>query len=177
MKKYFMTMATIALFAIGFAASDEEESSNSSSSSEPQTEQKQESEAERQARDQKEEEKYFQPGNSYISSEIRNIDFPEATTQYELSMYNDGTFELLETYRDNGNVTAEYEFEGKWEKKTESRKDILRTWYEIGSDHAKNNFKHGTRILVDENGKIYYYSGKSAHEAVGGESVGSFRKK
>jgi len=55
MKKYFLTVATVALFAIGFAASDEEESSNSSSSSsEPQTEQKQETEAERKAREQKE---------------------------------------------------------------------------------------------------------------------------
>ena len=43
MRKYFFTMATVALFAIGFSASDEEESSNSSSSSStPQTEQKQE---------------------------------------------------------------------------------------------------------------------------------------
>ena len=54
MKKYFLTMATIALFAIGFAASDEDESPNSSSSSGSQTEQKQESEVERQAREQKE---------------------------------------------------------------------------------------------------------------------------
>ena len=36
MKKYFLTMATVALFAIGFAASDEEESSSSESST-PQT--------------------------------------------------------------------------------------------------------------------------------------------
>ena len=55
MKKYFLTMATVALYAIGFAASDEEESSNSSSSSSaPQTEQKQETEADRQAQEQKE---------------------------------------------------------------------------------------------------------------------------
>ena len=55
MKKYLLTMATVALFAIGFAASDEEESSNSSSSSStPQVEQKQETEAERQAREKRE---------------------------------------------------------------------------------------------------------------------------
>lgn len=54
MKKYFLTMATVALFAVGFAASDEEESSSSESST-PQTEQKQETEAERKAREQKEE--------------------------------------------------------------------------------------------------------------------------
>lgn len=44
MKKYFLTMTVMALFAIGFAASDEDESSNSSSSSQgPKTELKQES--------------------------------------------------------------------------------------------------------------------------------------
>lgn len=56
MKKYFLTMAVMALFAIGFAASDEDESSSSSSSSpKPQIEQKQETEAERKARAQREE--------------------------------------------------------------------------------------------------------------------------
>lgn len=50
MKKYFLTMTVIALFAIGFAASDEDENSA------PQTEQKQESEAERQAREKREKE-------------------------------------------------------------------------------------------------------------------------
>ena len=55
MKKYFLTMAVMALFAIGFTASDEEESSNSESSA-PKTEQKQESEADRKANEQKEKE-------------------------------------------------------------------------------------------------------------------------
>lgn len=55
MKKYFLTMATLALFAIGFVASDEDESSSSeNANSTPQTEQKQEAEAERQEREQKE---------------------------------------------------------------------------------------------------------------------------
>lgn len=51
MKKYFMTVATVALFAIGFAASDEE-NSESQQTEQQQTEQKQETEAERQAREQ-----------------------------------------------------------------------------------------------------------------------------
>ena len=42
MKKYFWTLAVMAIFAIGFAASDEEESSNNSSSTE-QTQTKEES--------------------------------------------------------------------------------------------------------------------------------------
>ena len=49
MKKYFLTMAVMAIFAIGFAASDEESSSSSNS-----TEQKQESPAEKAAREKRE---------------------------------------------------------------------------------------------------------------------------
>ena len=64
MKKYFLTMATIALFAVGFAASDEEEGSSNESSvsqteqkqdtEEMQSEQKQESEEARQEREKQE---------------------------------------------------------------------------------------------------------------------------
>ena len=49
-----MTVATVALFAIGFAASDEG-NNESQQNEQQQTEQKQETEAERQAREQKEE--------------------------------------------------------------------------------------------------------------------------
>ena len=41
MKKYLWTFSVVALFAIGFAASDDEKSSSSSSNSSSQTEQKQ----------------------------------------------------------------------------------------------------------------------------------------
>jgi hypothetical protein len=64
MKKYFLTMVVMAIFAIGFTASDEESSSSNSSSSssttqveekqETQVEEKQETEAERQAREERE---------------------------------------------------------------------------------------------------------------------------
>lgn len=55
MKKFFMTVATVALFAIGFAASDEDESSSNSSDvqTEQKQEQEQESDAEQNASEQK----------------------------------------------------------------------------------------------------------------------------
>lgn len=49
MKKYLLSMAVLAVFAVGFAASDEESSNESQ-----QVEQKQETEAERKARKRKE---------------------------------------------------------------------------------------------------------------------------
>ena len=70
MKKCFLTLATIALFAIGFAASDEDESSsNEGSNSAPQTEQKQETEAERQAREQKEKKEQMEKKKKEIAEE------------------------------------------------------------------------------------------------------------
>lgn len=171
MKKYFWTLSVMALFAIGFAASDDDESSNNeSSSSVTQTEQVE------QAQEKKEEEKFFQPGNSYISNKIAYNE-GHSTVQYELNMYKDGTFELKEYYRHSDGGGGDYEYEDRWEKKTESRKDIVRTWYIINSDHAKNDFRHGTKILVDEDGHIYYNKLRYDHEAVGGDYEGTFRKK
>ena len=176
MRKYFWTLSVMALFAIGFTSSDENEGSNNkSSSSVTQTEQVEQTQEE--IEEVKEEEKLFQPGNSYISNKISySGGYNNSTIQYELSIYKDGTFELRESYRhDEGGV--DYEYEGKWKKNTESRKDIVRTWYTISSDHAKNDFRHGTKILIDEDGRIYYARGRSEHEAVGGDYEGSFRKK
>lgn len=53
MKKYFWTIAVMAVFAIGFAASDDTDSSNSNLNPSSQTEQKQEKESERKARKKK----------------------------------------------------------------------------------------------------------------------------
>jgi len=53
MKKYFLTVATIVLFAVGFAASDEEGSSSNESSA-TQTEQKQEMQSDQNQESEKE---------------------------------------------------------------------------------------------------------------------------
>lgn len=108
MKKYFLTMATVALFAIGFAASDEEESSSNSSndSSKPQTEQKQEkkqeSPAEKKAREKEEKMRRVKteadrwgricPFSRYSAAEddckARYIDcFGTPTTEEDFEMY------------------------------------------------------------------------------------------
>ena len=68
MKKYFLTMATVALFAVGFAASDEEESSSNESPA-TQTELKQETEAERQAREAKEEQERAEKEREKLAKE------------------------------------------------------------------------------------------------------------
>ena len=175
MKKFFLTFSVVALFAIGFTASDDDSSNNESASSATQTEQVEQGQEEK-LEIKQEEEKLFQPGNSYISNKIA-YNGGNSTEQYELNIYKDGTFELKESYRHSDGSGVDYEHEGKWKKNTESRKDIVRTWYTINSDHAKNDFRHGTKILIDEDGRIYHAQGRSEHEAVGGECSGTFRKK
>lgn len=56
MKKYILSILTLALFAVGFAASDGDESSSSGSQMEQKQETEAETEAERQAREQREKE-------------------------------------------------------------------------------------------------------------------------
>lgn len=59
MKKYFLTMAVMAIFAVGFAASDEEESTST------QTEQSKETEAQRKAREKQEKIKRVKENGKY----------------------------------------------------------------------------------------------------------------
>jgi len=88
MKKYFLTMATVALFAIGFAASDEEESSSNSSndSSKPQTEQKQEqkqeTEAEREAKEKAEKKKDLLEHARYWANSFSSTQGPSCSRSY-----------------------------------------------------------------------------------------------
>lgn len=166
MKKYFLTMATVALFAVGFAASDEEESSSNESPATQTEQQAAQVEPNEEEQEEKVQEKLFAPGNSYISNKFE-MPFALGLRQFELTMYNDGTYEIKETIYLDGEVKV-LESDNKWEKKTESRKDIERTWYKL----KKNG------LLVDEDGKIYVVSGSnSEHEAVGKECLGTFRKK
>lgn len=107
MKKYFLTLSTIVLFAVGFAASDDSSSSSSSTYSSPQTEQKQESESERKAREKKERiEKAKERGKFWGKMAGKNIsraayakgeyckdrfisEFGEPSTNEDFELYND----------------------------------------------------------------------------------------
>lgn len=78
MKKYILSILTIALFAVGFAASDEDESSNSGS----QMEQKQETEAERQAREQREKESQQEKKKKEVAEAGYKIGYEYGFTRY-----------------------------------------------------------------------------------------------
>ncbi len=84
MKKSILTVAVLALFAIGFVASDEEEQSNKTTSPTPQTEQKKESATK---------EKQKQAPQKSKKDEIRELGF------------NDG---VNFGYSDKGNALREY---------------------------------------------------------------------
>ena len=127
MKKYYLTMATIALFAIGFSASDEDESSSSeSSNSTPQTEQKQESDSERKAREKDEKRKKLLDHARYWANSFSSSMGPNTSRSYRDGkckerfmdkIPNPSTDEDFELYKEFKQVWDE-----EWDKVQEAKK-------------------------------------------------------
>lgn len=178
MKKYFLTMATVALFAIGFAASDEEESSSSESST-PQTEQKQETEAERQAREQKEKEESNPTAKFVGTYQVYDDDGGKQFSHFKVT--EDGRFckSIIKITLDEGRKnTSEYDVLGKIElvsnnvfsvhltKKffldgvVDSDGDELRPWANQGNvTHVmlKKEFEKYSDLIFDISDKKLYF--------------------
>lgn len=161
MKKYLFTMIVMAVFAIGFAASDDTGSSSSSSYSSSQPRQKEEHE-------------FFENGYTYSAdySVHRQQGYGGGVVHhnYLLKIYNDGTKELTYNYG-----TIKKTAECKIEKRSISKRDVSATWYEINGG--------GEYKIVDEEGYIYelYVSddtSKEIQEAVASKTCrfGKFRK-
>jgi len=115
MKKYFLTMVVMAIFAIGFTASDEESSSSNSSSSTPQVEEKQETEADRQARERKEKEAKIKDMLEYAYKhgldEGTNMTYPMEADKWYTGRYGtpstDEDFENFEKFKKEYNRGVE----------------------------------------------------------------------
>ena len=85
--------------------------------------------------------------------------------QYELSLFNDGSVELIKfntypnhEYEDNKRV-----FECTIEKKDESKRDVRKQWYQIEGKCGNEV----TKTFVDMEGKMYSNYGYSDFDAVG----------
>lgn len=159
MKKYFMTMVVMAIFAIGFAASDED-SYNKESKAQEEQEQKMEIEENKS-------DEFLEKGHTYKSSRFRVdlITGGACYCEYELKLYNDGSIDLIET---NTYPNHEFEdftktFECKIEKKEESKRDLKKIWYHIEGKSGNEV----TTLFVDRDGNVYRYSGKDEFEAIG----------
>jgi len=165
MKKYLFTMVVMAVFAIGFAASDEEEIE---SSSEPKIETEE---------IKKEEPKdFFEKGCKYETGSYRVVNF---NYSYALTYYNDGTAELTKYCK---SVTGEFNdetevFDCKITKHEESKRDVLKKWYGISGKQKGSNLV--INLLVDEQGRgIETMSNpKDGYDSIGEEYAFTFRKK
>ena len=155
-------MAVMALFAIGFSASDEEEKSNSDSqeqSSEKESNQKDSQAATAQTKE------FFEKGHSYKSNKwrLKTAAF-ENYCVYELTYFNDGSIELIEkeTYPNHEYEDWSAKYECRITKYKESKRDIEKQWYAIESLDGKKS------LLVDMDGRFYgNHNGKNGYDAVG----------
>lgn len=137
MKKYFLTMAVIAIFAIGFAASDDTSSTSSSSSSQPKQEESHE---------------FFEPGYSYSAKYSYHIYKQNMTHDINLKIWKDGTAEIHVLWKDQYDQ-GENKGEVEIKKKSGSHKDVYATWYEIKRCPVMSYTMPS--FYVDEKGNIY----------------------
>lgn len=163
MKKYLFTMVVMAVFAIGFAASDEEKKTNNEVAEEEVM---------------KEEPKdFFEKGCKYESGSYRVGNF---NYSYDLSYYNDGTAELTQYCK---SVTGEFDdktqvYECKITKHQESKRDVLKKWYGISGKMKGSNIV--IHLLVDEQGRgleIAMLDTKDGYDYIGEKHDFIFRKK
>ena len=168
-------MAVMAVFVIGFAASDDDSSNNSTSTSTSSESEQTVSEKNEEA----EPKAFFEPGHTYISNEIKTkYSAYESYHKFELTLYKDGSIDLKQMMRfpnheledvtiicDNCKKLAFYE----------SKRDIVRRGYNIEGEYMSNGSKHGVHFGVDLEGHIW--DGGIDWETLGSPHDGYFTKK
>lgn len=132
MKKYLFTMVVMAIFAIGFAASDD-------SSSEPQNQ-------ETQAKTKK----FFERGHTYVSNSRRVGDF---NYTYVLTLYDDYSTKLVKDMKCiNGMYNDEKDvYECSIEEFHESKYDVEKKWYRIDGEMKEK--RRVITLIVDDKGR------------------------
>ena len=167
MKKYFLTMAVMAVFAIGFAASDDE-SSNTNTSTSAVSEKKEEVKPN----------VFFEPGYTYVSNGVKlGWTTCDIYAYYEMKIYKDGTVDVK--YRqeypnheyEDFTVTSECEMTRFYE----SKRDIVRKGYNIDGSYVHNGRSQGLHFGVDDEGHIW--NGGVSWETMGKPYDGYFTKK
>lgn len=149
MKKYFLSMLVMALFAMGFAASDEYETSSSSTSSQQSSGGTNEF--------------TFERGKTYECDYYQRWDVIKGVlVKYKIQMFNDGTVKIWKyedasrssepaTRTSNIKVT---EYEGSIEMFSESKFDVKERFYEINGKPLTPNEKVWIYIQVFPDGTI-----------------------
>lgn len=178
MKKYLWTMAAMVVFAIGFAASDEETSSNSSSKESEQATSEESGQVTSKKKEEVTPKAFFEPGHTYISNEIKTkYSAYESYHKYEMKLYNDGSLDLKVKYRYPNHEIEDITITCNNCKKLafyESKRDIIRKGYNISGDYWSDGSKHGVNFGVDYEGHIW--DGGIDWETLGSAHDGYFTK-
>lgn len=145
------------------AETEDVATSNSGKEEHEAVEQEEKVEAEKQA---EVSEEFFEKGHTYKST-TQYADGVGCKIHYvyELTLYHDGSIELTKfiTYPNHEYDDTTQTFECKMEKKTESKRDVQKQWYEIKGKSGNEV----TTLLVSMEGKVYGFFGKNDYEAVG----------
>ena len=173
MKKYFWTMAVMAVFAIGFAASDDESSNTSTSTSAVSEKEQTVSETEEEVKPKV----FFEPGYTYVSNGVKlRWTTCDIYAYYEMKIYKDGTVDVK--YRQEY-PNHEYEdftvtSECKMVKFYESKRDVVREGYNISGSYVYGGRSQGLNFGVDMEGHIW--NGGVSWETLGSPHDGYFTK-
>ena len=159
MKKFFWTLAVIAIYAIGFAASDEEKSSGNDTTEKNSSE----SITEPPKNIKKEEPKeFFENGYKYSTSfRVRRNEGYGISCNYKyiIKIFKDGTKEIsCVNQTDDGSPATQGTHSCSIDKKSGSYRDVAATWYEIKYESStswggKVHYGEST-IYVDEEGNV-----------------------
>lgn len=149
MKKYLLSMAVLALFAIGFAASDEDEASVDNNSNES-------------VQNKEVKHDFFEKGYKYTTSYRIKREKGwgiSANYNYTITIYKDGTKEIIFKEKPDGEFPLVSGTEDcEINKRSSSYKDVAATWYEVSwtylSSYGGKLQNVHVRLIVDENGNV-----------------------
>ena len=149
MKKYLLSVIVLAIFALGFAASDEDESSVGNDSNES-------------VQNKEVKHDFFENGYKYTTSyRIKREKGWGISSNYDytITIYKDGTKEIKFKQKADGEYPLVSGTEDcKIIKKSSSYKDVAATWYEVSWTYLSSygGKIHNTPeiIIVDENGNV-----------------------
>ena len=167
MKKYLFSMAVLALFAVGFAASDDE-SSNTSTTTSADSEKKEEVKPK----------VFFEPGYTYVSNGVKlKFTTCDIYAYYEMKIYKDGTVDVKYRQKYPNHEYEDFTVTSECKVKLvyESKRDIVREGYNISGSYIHNGERYGLNFGVDMEGHIW--QGGVSWETLGTPYDGYFTKK
>lgn len=162
----------IVFITLAFCGCQNKQTSNSESVKQQYSEtvEQQYSEFSAQSKKQDKPSDFISGGNTYVGTEVKDVeclfdyggnkkgDIVRYQTHYIIKCYNDGSMTWSKDISKNGGEPSHFNFDGEWKKVTESKHDVVYTWYEFwATTYDMSARSHYSRIgFVDEKGQLYW---------------------